>query len=81
MTPLNEIRPIIEGYNEETGLKAIFDVPNSIESADHFQSLISGINKNPRQREELQGWPILKGYKGPMFNGFRGPYVVIRYEA
>lgn len=77
---LTPLKPIIEGYNEKTGLKAVFDVPNSITDADHFQSLIIGTNNNPRQREELQGWPILKGYNGPMFNGFRGSYVVIRYE-
>lgn len=37
---------------------------------------ITGINSNPRQREELQGQPKLKGFCGPMYGGPG----VIRYE-
>ncbi len=34
-----------------------------------------GINDNPRQRAELQGWPIFRGLCGPMWNGDS-----VRYE-
>lgn len=37
---------------------------------------ITGINNNPRQREELQGQPKLSGFCGPMYGGPG----VIRYE-
>lgn len=34
-----------------------------------------GLNENPRQRAELQGWPIFSGLCGPMWNGDS-----VRYE-
>jgi hypothetical protein len=37
---------------------------------------ITGINRNPRQRAELQEQPKLKGFCGPMWNGNN----TIRYE-
>lgn len=36
---------------------------------------LSGINSNPRQREELQGQPRFAGLNGPMWDGD-----AIRYE-
>lgn len=30
---------------------------------------MTGINENPRQRAELQGWPVFSGLCGPMWDG------------
>lgn len=68
------------------GSKCVYDVPNEIKNAEQFNSLIHGYNKNDRQREELQGQPLLLGLNGPMYNGTAtlkstGETVtVIRYE-
>ena len=70
----------------EDGSKCVYDTPNEIKNAEQFESLIYGYNENPRQREELQGQPLLLGLNGPMFNGFATlkstgeTVVVIRYE-
>lgn len=37
--------------------------------------VMNGINDNPRQRKELQGWPYFSGLLGPMWNGDH-----VRYE-
>lgn len=34
-----------------------------------------GLNDNPRQRAELQGWPVFSGLCGPLWNGDS-----VRYE-
>ena len=76
---------MIFGYYEN-GKSCAYDLPTSITTAENFERLIIGYNDNPAHREELQGQPILKGYAGPMFNGFakrasNGEIVaVIRYE-
>lgn len=36
----------------------------------------TGVNNNPRQRAELQGWPLFSELVGPMWNGELG----VRYE-
>lgn len=42
---------------------------------------IIGFNSNPRQREELQGSPKLKGFLGAMWGGYKdGIIPVMRYE-
>ena len=69
----------------ENGKKCIYDLPKGIINAKQFNSLIYGHNRNPRQREELQGQPLLLGLNGPMYNGTKrlstGEIViVIRYE-
>ena len=70
----------------ENGNKCVYDTPSEIENAEQFKSLVYGYNENPRQREELQGQPLLIGLNGPMFNGFgtlksTGETVaIIRYE-
>lgn len=53
-------------------------------SVDDFKDLITGYVDNDYMRDELQGQPRLKGYAGPMFNGY-GTYkgekvAIIRYE-
>lgn len=70
----------------ENGMKCVYDTPKEIATAEEFESLITGYNDNPAQREELQGQPKLKGLNGPMFNGFGNlkstgeQMVIIRYE-
>ena len=70
----------------ENGSKCVYDTPSEIKTAEQFKSLIYGYNENPRQREELQGQPLLIGLNGPMFNGFATlkstgeTVVIIRYE-
>lgn len=70
----------------ENGSKCVYDTPSDIKTAEQFKSLVYGYNQNPRQREELQGHPLLIGLNGPMFNGFAtlkstGETVaIIRYE-
>ena len=69
----------------ENGGKCIYDLPDKL-TPDQFSALITGLNEKPGQREELQGQPILKGYNGPMFNGYgtlksTGEQItIIRYE-
>lgn len=42
---------------------------------------ILGISNRPHVREELQGTPIVKGFLGAMFGGYKNNgQVVIRYE-
>lgn len=71
------------------GMKCVYDLPNEIESAEQFKSLICGYNDGrlaESQREELYNQPKLLGLNGPMFNGFgtlksSGETVaIIRYE-
>lgn len=70
----------------ENGNKCVYDLPTEIKNVEQFNGLIYGYNENPRQREELQGQPLLSGLNGPMFNGFgelasTGEKVtIIRYE-
>lgn len=68
----------------QDGRSCVYDVPTIIKNAEQMKSLIYGYNDNPRQREELQGEPLLLGLAGPMYNGIRNidgkEYVVIRYE-
>lgn len=68
----------------QDGKPCVYDVPTMIKNAEQMKSLICGYNDNPRQREELQGEPLLLGLAGPMYNGNRTingkEYVVIRYE-
>lgn len=70
----------------ETGLTCVYDLPTKIETIEEFESLICGYNHNPAHRAELQNQPKLKGFNGPMFNGFgtlrsTGETVaIIRYE-
>ena len=42
---------------------------------------VQGINKNSRQRIELQDQPKLKGMFGPMYNGMENGNHIIRYES
>lgn len=69
----------------ENGGKCVFDLPDEL-TPEQFSALITSLNDKPWQREELQGQPILKGYNGPMFNGYgtlrsSGELVaIIRYE-
>lgn len=66
----------------------VYDVPNNIETAEQFESLICGYNNGrlaESQREELYNQPKLLGLNGPMFNGYAtlstGEIVpIIRYE-
>lgn len=68
------------------GTKVVYDLPNDIKTVEQMQKVIYGYNDNPRQREELQGQPLLKGLCGPMYNGTgrlkkSGEVVaIIRYE-
>lgn len=42
---------------------------------------MTGINRNPRHRAELQGQPMFDGVMGPMWGGNRQhPDGIIRYE-
>lgn len=68
------------------GNKCVYDVPSEIKNAEQFNSLVYGYNENEKQREELQGQPLLIGLNGPMYNGTTTlkstgeTVVIIRYE-
>lgn len=71
------------------GMNCVYDLPDSIETADQLKSLIYGYNNGrlaESQREELYNQPLLLGLNGPMFNGYgtlksTGETVaIIRYE-
>ena len=71
------------------GMTCVYDLPNEIENAEQFKSLIYDYNNGrlaESQREELYNQPKLLGLNGPMFNGFgtlksTGETVaIIRYE-
>lgn len=70
----------------ENGKHCVYDLPKSITDLEQMAALTYGYNDNPRQREELQGQPLLIGLNGPMFNGFGHlksfgeEVVIIRYE-
>lgn len=40
-------------------------------SLDEFNKRITGYEDSTRLREELQGQPILSGFLGPMWDGYR----------
>ena len=66
--------------------KCVYDLPDGINTAEEFNSLVCGYHFSDHTREELQGQPLLLGLAGPMFNGFgrlqsTGEKVaIIRYE-
>lgn len=71
------------------GMTCVYDLPENIETAEQFKSLIYGYNNGrmaESQREELYNQPKLLGLNGPMFNGFGTlgstgeTVVIIRYE-
>lgn len=73
----------------ENGMNCVYDLPNEIENAEQFKSLIYDYNNGrlaESQREELYNQPKLLGLNGPMFNGYGTlestgeTAAIIRYE-
>lgn len=68
------------------GHKCVYDLPEQIQNAKQFESLIYGYHSSPKTREELQGQPLLIGLNGPMYNGVKWlestdeEVTIIRYE-
>jgi hypothetical protein len=64
-------------YHKEVGLLVHTTIGENIRAWCEIRGFtICGVNANPRQREELQGHPIISGLCGPMYDGPG----VIRYE-
>lgn len=66
----------VEGQMIET----IFDGMNLVDGLEFRGFVLTGFNRNPRQRAELQGEPKFSGLCGPMWGGHRDGVPMIRYE-
>lgn len=56
-------------------IKTEFNEENVIAAMEARGFALDGLNRNPRQREELQDQPKFKGLAGPMWDGD-----TVRYE-
>lgn len=69
----------------DNGTTCVYDLPEEL-TINQFNALITGYEMRDYLREELYNQPKLKGYNGPMFNGYKyrksngERVVVIRYE-
>lgn len=56
------------------------DVDSFISAMEIRGFSFSGVNRNPKQREELQDQPKFARLLGPMYDGERDGHYVVRYE-
>ena len=56
-------------------VKTEFTEENILPAMEMRGFVLRGINRNPKQREELQGTPVFVGVCGPMWDGD-----AVRYE-